>query len=217
MATAALQKKTKEELTRARKEVAGRRKDNLKQLELEKKDVVVLKGKLKRQAERIEELTAKINATKKPLREKAFLIAEGMIGVMEEGGNNTGPEVDKIIRANGGVIGEPWCGDFVAYCYRKAGSTKVDRAWASVNAIETGNQGDFTRITNPGRGDIVTFSFSHTGHFSHWINRKQGLFATIEGNTGSVGATSDSLTGGDGVYAKNRSTSLGVMFWRVNG
>ena len=55
--------------------------------------------------------------------------------MMEQGGNNTGPMVNKIIKANGGDIGEPWCGDFVAYCYRQAGSKAVTRSWASVRAL----------------------------------------------------------------------------------
>lgn len=208
--------KTKEELKEEREALRRRKKANQAKLKPLARQVEGLEDKIKHQAKRIDVKTKQIKAQNKPLRVKAFDIAEDMLGVVEQGGNNTGPVVDKIIHANGGVIGEPWCGDFVAFCYRKAGSKSVDRAWASVNAIESGNQGDFKRTTNPAHGDVVTFSFSHTGLFDKWIDRAKGLFRTIEGNTGSVGAVSDSLTGGDGVYRKNRSTSLGVMFWRVD-
>ena len=56
------------------------------------------------------------------LQKRALRAADALVGVMEQGGNNTGPMVNKIIKANGGDIGEPWCGDFIAYCYRQAGS-----------------------------------------------------------------------------------------------
>lgn len=209
--------KTKQQLENERHAIRRRRKNNLHDLKLARKEVDGLEDKVKDQAKKIEAKSKKIREQDQPLRLRAFAVAEEMLGVVEVGGNNTGPVVNKIIRANGGVIGEPWCGDFVAYCYRDAGSQLVDRAWASVNAIESGNNGDFKRIANPARGDVVTFSFSHTGLFDKWIDRKRGIFRTIEGNTGSFGAVSDSLTGGDGVYRKDRSTSLGVIFWRVAG
>lgn len=209
--------KTQEQLKAERERARGRRTASRAKLKKAAKQVTDLTEQIRLQNKVIARKTKEIRAKNKPLREKAFDVAEALVGVMEQGGNNTGPTVDKIIRANGGVIGEPWCGDFDAFCYRQGGSKLVDRAWASVNAIETGNRGDFKQITNPARGDVVTFSFSHTGLFDKWIDRKRGIFRTIEGNTGPVGATSDSLTGGDGVYRKNRSTSLGVSFWRVNG
>lgn len=208
-------KKTAEELRNERDAVRGRKTFNKKKLARAKKEVKTLTKKIAAQVDLIADKTKKIRALKKPLREKAFNVAETLVGVMEQGGNNTGPTVDKIIKGNGGVIGEPWCGDFVAWCYRAAGSIIVDRAWASVNAIEAGNAGDFTRTSQPARGDVVTYSFSHTGLFDKWIDRSKGIFQTIEGNTGPVGAVSDSLTGGDGVYRKQRSTSLGVSFWKV--
>ena len=209
--------KTKEELRKEREAIRKRKQANLAKLKPLKKEVEGLDEKIAHQSKLIAEKTKKIRAQNKPLNAKALAVAETMIGVMEQGGNNTGPEVDKIIRANGGVIGEPWCGDFVAFCYRQAGSKKVDRSWASVNAIEGGNYGDFVRTNNPAAGDVVTYSFSHTGIFKRWIDRAKGLFETIEGNTGSIGAVSDSLTGGDGVYDKNRNTNLGVSFWKVTG
>lgn len=140
-----------------------------------------------------------------PLRMRAYNVARGLVGVMEEGGNNVGPMVSKIIRANGGTPGEPWCGDFQAYCYRLAGSKAVQRAWASVRML--GGLSGIRRTRNPVAGNLVRYTFDHVGMFHKWIDRSKGEFETIEGNTGRVGAVSDSKTGGDGVYIKRRNIS----------
>jgi len=139
-----------------------------------------------------------------PLAERAYQEAVKLIGVMEQGGNNAGPKVSEIIRANGGGGPEPWCGDFVAYCYRKAGSKSVTRSWAAV-ALLRGLAGIFGTGT-PCRGDLVRFTFDHVGMFSRRVSASE--IETVEGNTGSSGAVSDSSTGGDGVYRKERATSL---------
>lgn len=144
------------------------------------------------------------------LRERAYFEAVDLIGVMEVGGNNQGAKVSEIIRANGGSGPEPWCGDFVAYCYRRAGSKVVDRRWAYVPylSIVTG----LRKTSSPRRGDLVRFEFTgdstpdHVGLFVR--DRGDGTIETIEGNTGRVGAVSDSRTGGDGVYRKVRSKRL---------
>jgi hypothetical protein len=141
------------------------------------------------------------------LNERAYRVGKKLLGVMEEGGNNRGQVVSAIILANQGVVGESWCGDFVAYCYRTAGSRQVSRAWAAVRLLTKG------RVTkNPVKGDIVRYDFTaagndHTGMFSQWIDRPNGVFEALEGNTGTSGARSDSLTGGDGVYLKRRNLS----------
>lgn len=129
---------------------------------------------------------------------------------MEQGGNNVGPKVSQIIRANSGTPGEAWCGDFVAYCYRHAGSKAVQRGWAAVRLL--GGLGGQRRVSDPRPGDIVTYSFSHTGLF---VRRIPGGIEAIEGNTGRTGAVSDSKTGGDGVYVKHRSNGLVKSYVRV--
>jgi hypothetical protein len=148
---------------------------------------------------------------KLPLRELAYQQAQALIGVMEQGGNNTGPMVTRIIRTNGGMGPEPWCGDFVAYCYRLAGSKAVTRSWAAVRLL-FGVAG-IHRTTSPERGDLVRFTFDHVGLFGRDLGN--GMIETIEGNTGSSGAVSDSSTGGDGVYVKHRSKSLVNDYLRV--
>jgi len=144
------------------------------------------------------------------LQKRALRAADALVGVMEQGGNNTGPMVNKIIKANGGDIGEPWCGDFIAYCYRQAGSKAVTRSWASVRALG-GIQG-VRRVKTPQAGDLVRFNFDHVGMYV----KEAGMFIeTIEGNTGASGAVSDSKTGGDGVYRKRRAKTLVNDYLRV--
>lgn len=160
----------------------------------------------------------KRHPAKKPLRARALAEALQLCGTLEQGGNNTGPMVSKIIHANDGDIGEPWCGDFVAFCYRLAGSTSVQRFWASVAML-----GNLTRVRSPKTGHIVRFTFSHTGLFGHFcdsngreVSRQVAThIRTREGNTGASGAVSDSSTGGDGVYEKIRPIGLVLDYRRV--
>lgn len=136
---------------------------------------------------------------------RAYNAALPLVGIMEHGGNNRGAEVEKIVRSVGGAIGAPWCGYFVAYCYKLAGkSIENIGKWGYVPYMSaiTGVH----RTSNPSLGDIVRFGFGHTGLFVN--DNNDGTITTIEGNTGASGAVSDSSTGGDGVYRKIRSKSL---------
>lgn len=146
------------------------------------------------------------------LQERALKEANELVGVMESGGNNQGPKVMEIIRANGGTGPEPWCGDFVAWCYRRAGSVSVTRSWAAVRFL--GKLTGQSVVAKPKPGDIVCFTFDHTGLFVR--HDTPGVIVTIEGNTGASGAVSDSATGGDGVYVKRRATNLVSRYVRVN-
>jgi len=159
-----------------------------------------------------------------PLRVRALKQAERLVGVVEEGGNNVGKVVNKIIEANGGALGEPWCGDFVAFCYRNAGSKAVTRAWAAV-ALFLGVFG-IKRVSIPEPGDLVRYTFDHVGMFRRWVRQVEGQWVgcgradaeaieTIEGNTGDVGAVSDSSGGGDGVKRKIRTFDLVNDYLRV--
>src|SRR5689334_19529052 len=53
------------------------------------------------------------------LRLKASAVAKAEVarGIFEQGGNNRGPQVEAIISYARGQIGEPWCVDFVIWCY----------------------------------------------------------------------------------------------------
>ena len=155
-----------------------------------------------------------------PLSARAFQHAEGLVGIMEQGGNNVGPEVSKLIRAAGGSPGEPWCGDFVIVCYRNAGSKAVNRSWAAVRLMLTPG---VRATSSPVQGDIVRYTFDHTGLFDHWCDANGKACAknqathivAVEGNTGASGAVSDSKTGGDGAYRKVRDRRLVSDFLHV--
>ncbi len=138
------------------------------------------------------------------LATRALRAAVTQIGVMETGGNNRGVPLERYIRSNQGSGPEPWCGDFIAWCYRQAGSKNVARAWAAVRLLR-GSLG-MKVTTNPQPGDIIVYDFDHTGLFEKDLGN--GTILAIEGNTGRSGAVSDSSTGGDGVYRKIRHKSL---------
>lgn len=145
-----------------------------------------------------------------PLREKAYHEAVKYIGVMEQGGNNRGPAVEKLIAEGGGRAGDSWCGWFMAAVYKKAGSKSVVWQWGAVRLLYP--LVGIKRVKTPERGDLVRFKFDHVGMF---VDDHGQEIETIEGNTGATGAVSDSKTGGDGVYRKVRSKSLVKDYLRV--
>ena len=147
----------------------------------------------------------------RPLRERALAEARSMLGVVERGGNNTGPEVDKIIKANGGVVGEPWCGDGVAYWYRRAGSKAVTRGWAAAWGI-FGLFG-IRKVSDPLPGDLAVYNWQHVGVFEKWTSKSKGNFDAIEANTGTGGKTSDTTR--DGIHRRHRNRADVKYFLRV--
>lgn len=170
-----------------------------------KQEIRVARRRAERALARVRE---QIKAANKPMRLRALEVAQGLVGVVEQGGNNAGPMVNKIIRENGGTGPEPWCGDFVAWCYRRAGSRMVTRGWAAVRIL--GWLTGMRVVSTPVAGAIVIFNFSHTGLVEKVLSA--GQIQTIEGNTGSSGAVSDSQSGTDGVKRKVRSTGLVVRY-----
>jgi hypothetical protein len=146
------------------------------------------------------------------MRGRAYAEARRLVGVMEQGGNNRGRKVEEIIRFAGGVVPEPWCVNFLTWCYGRAGSKVVRPGFTRAVRYMLVPPG-VVRTTRPRRGDMVRFSFDHTGMFVK--DNGNGTITTIEGNTGRTGAVSDSQTGGDGVYVKVRSKSSVTDYLRV--
>jgi hypothetical protein len=149
-----------------------------------------------------------------PLRVRAYREALRDLGVRERGGNNRGPEVDKIIRENGGDLGEPWCGDAVARWYRRAGSRLVQRGWASTIWLLA----RLAPVRSPLQGHVVVYDFGsggakHTGVFERWLVVGES-FTAIEGNTNATSSASDS-GGGEGVHRRTRTVSQVAGFRRV--
>lgn len=144
---------------------------------------------------------------------RALKVGLTQVGIMETGGNNRGLPLSRYIRSNGGTGPEAWCGDFVAFCYRLAGSKVVQRGWAAVRLLGFLTGMRIVSYENAQPGDIVAYKFDHTGMLKRKLGN--GMIETVEGNTGASGAVSDSTTGGDGVYIKRRSTSLVARYVRV--
>lgn len=156
------------------------------------------------------------------LAETLACVAESQIGQREEGGNNRGPAVVKYQTATWLPPGPwKWCAAFVCWCVfqaiqaqglkprwprpRTAGAYDLE-AWAAGKYGKT--LGAWQVITPrldrpetwPRRGDIVTFTWSHTGIVRRYEPASRRVF-TVEGNAG-LESVSDSLTG-DGVTAKS--------------
>ncbi len=161
-------------------------------------------------------LPGSVKTQPKPLRLLALREARATLGVVERGGNNRGPEVDKIIEANGGVLGEAWCGDGVAMWYRKAGSKAVQRAWAATRFL-----GRLAGMVSMGiraglPGDIVVFNFpgghpdsDHTGLLVHYANSNGGRTAPARAtHVKTLDANARTPNGLQGVSYELRPISL---------
>lgn len=156
------------------------------------------------------------------LRKKALRHAKFHVGDMEQGGNNRGEKIERIIRYAKGDVPEAWCVDFVIWNYGHAGSTVVRPGFTRAVRFMFPVRG-VEQVSQPHSGNIVRYTFDHTGLFWYPCNvlgqRRLWRFAThiktIEGNTGASGAVSDSTTGGDGVYVKIRHKSLVRDYLRV--
>jgi hypothetical protein len=151
-------------------------------------------------------------AANKTLGERAYEEALKLVGVEEHGGNNRGEMVEKIIRYAQGQVPEAWCVDFNIWCYGHAGSEVVAPGYTRAVRFMVPWSGLIV-VGSPKRGDMVRFTFDHTGLFVK--DNGDGTITTIEGNTGATGAVSDSANGGDGVYVKVRSKSLVRDYIRV--
>lgn len=94
----------------------------------------------------------------------AVQIALSQVGIKETPrGSNKGPEVDVYT----GRRPEPWCGHFVAWCFRKAGkpipgdvepSPRRANPLASVSFMERVFKEHGWAVREPAPGDIVFFS-----------------------------------------------------------
>ena len=149
-------------------------------------------------------------------------IAESQVGRHEQGGNNLGPDVVEYQKATWLPPGPwPWCAAFVDWClWHTITTLGLSPAWprpktAAAYDLETwaaGKYGDthgaWQVITSrkdkpetwPRRGDIVTFTFRHTGIVTGF-DAKTGRLDTVEGNAG-MKLMSDN-TASDGVVRKD--------------
>lgn len=151
-------------------------------------------------------------------RQLALDIARQEIGVREVGPNNHGERVEEY-QAYDCLpgAGYAWCNSFVDYCFAKAGRPldELSRSAGVELTLALARQRGWV-VSDPMPGDLVVFTFSHIG-FVDSVRPSGHAIVTIEGNTGSAGAVSDSTIGGDGVYHKMRAMELVRAFIRVPG
>lgn len=133
-------------------------------------------------------------------------LARTQIGYREQSGNRT--KYGEWYGWHG--WGAPWCAVFVSWCISHSGG-KFHWAYCPYIVENARNGEEKTWVTNnPQPGHMVCYdwnydgTFDHIGFFDKWIDRDAGTFATIEGNTSSGNAGSQS--NGGGVYARSRST-----------
>lgn len=151
-----------------------------------------------------------------PYRLLALENARREIGVREVGANNHGPRVEWY-QTFDSLPGEgyAWCNSFVDGMFATAGRPlKETRLSAGVQLTLAYAKQLGWVVATPAKGDLVVFTFDHIG----FVDEVHPTYLiTIEGNTGSSGAVSDSKRGGDGVYRKTRSRSLVQAYIRVPG
>lgn len=123
----------------------------------------------------------------------ALSVAQGQLGVHEQGGNNTGPQVDQYLAAVGLDPGYPWCAAFLFFCFREASKrlalvNPVPRT-ASTQRLWTLSE-PITRDSNPQPGYVYVLQHSPTSGHVGIIESvgADGTIAEISGNTNQTGS-----------------------------
>lgn len=136
-------------------------------------------------------------------------IARAEIGYRE--GNNN----DNKYGAAYGMNFQPWCVMFIWWCFQRANAAKLFYGGNRIALCSTlynyhKGIGQSVSPSSLRAGDIVFFDFSGrraaTNHVGIVESVSGGTATTIEGNTSS--GASGSQSNGDGVYRRQRSTSL---------
>lgn len=127
-------------------------------------------------------------------------IAKSQIGVVEEGGNNRGPQIREYLAVTNLSEGNPWCAAFVAWCMKQAGikdwpmtaDTWALKDWAKRNNL-------LFNTGPPETGDVFLLldSEGQPKHTGFVLSPGVGVFVALEGNVGGTGKP------GDEVYNKN--------------
>lgn len=150
------------------------------------------------------------------IRIKAFNKAVTQIGIKENP-----PDSNRVLYSEWyGIIGA-WCAMFVTWCHIQVGGKRFSRGhyYAYVPFIiddaRAGRNG-LHLVTEPVKGDLVCFDWDndhiadHVGIFETWLNKANGTFSTVEGNTSST----NNSNGGQ-VMRRERNRSDVQAFVRV--
>ena len=113
-----------------------------------------------------------------------------------------------------GLDGQPWCAQFVSWCYNQAGQPLPNIGFPKGFA---GCQTAFNYFSKKGwitdkpvAGDIVLFDWNndgrhdHTGLFVEWL--RDGVFTSIEGNT-----SMNNDSNGGNVMVRTRQKSRAIF------
>ena len=163
----------------------------------------------------------------------SFLIAVAgsYVGVREQGGNNRGPMVEKVLRSVGMEPGQPWCAAFVHYVgyWSHYDHRGLASAWPLPRTASCYALGLFAKKKEilekePQRGDVFLVHspplarFAHTGIVVDVVGKTERPSGstwydclTIEGNTNEEGSRE-----GNAVVMKTRRfyPELGDRFIR---
>ena len=142
-----------------------------------------------------------VSMATKSVAERSVIIAK------REGGETEHPAGSNLQKYGKywGEDGVPWCGLFVAYCWKEAGfevskrlAQQIDYVPRLVVLARQHEDGLFIVGRNRvRRGDAVALNFDgnpesdHVELFDQWIDKKTGVFACIGGNTSHAGSQSN--------------------------
>lgn len=146
--------------------------------------------------------------------------AQNWIGVVEVGGDNSGPDVERFQKAvDGKANKEAWCAAFVIFCIQQV-ETKLNiksQIYRSELAQDLWFKSpNSLKITEPEPGCVIIWKHGDTvlGHAGIVeIVRPDGMLVTIEGNTNDGAGI---VREGDGVYRRVR-TPTGTPKMKVLG
>lgn len=109
-------------------------------------------------------------------------IARNYLGLSEIGATNKHPTIDAWAKNLSGqwLIGQPWCGTFVAQVFKEAGlSNKIPKDFFRAKEWEKAG----TKLDKPAYGCVVTFTRDGGGHVGFVVGKtKSGLIKVLGGN-----------------------------------
>lgn len=124
------------------------------------------------------------------IRNQIFEVAKIEIGVTEVPANSNHTKYGEWF----GFQGVPWCAIFCSYCYSFGGHPITNggyyKGFAGVGTAMMNFKDNLTK--EPQLMDLVIFDWNydhkpdHVGLFVQWIDRENGTFETIEGNTSTT-------------------------------
>jgi hypothetical protein len=155
----------------------------------------------------------------KTTRERALAGAQGDVGYVEGGSNDT------FYGAWYGMNNQPYCAMAVTYWYEIDGGGSPSFARGAAYSYcpymlsdAKAGRGGLSITNSPIPGDVVLFDFGWDGladHVGLFLSGNAQSFKTIEANTSPEGGGGSQSNGG-GVYQRNRSqSSAQIWFVRV--